>query len=172
MVTLLTNFILCWFFYRVSLFYTWLFPGLKYCILLSNFLSLSSSSKVSCFGLSTWLSVYSLFTLFMLFMFESTMAKSRLKTLTELRRVRVDSQILMVHRCGKWVKLSGTDLLPGDVVSIGRSSGQNGEEKSVPADMLILVGSAIVNEAILTGESTPQWKAGIGMFHLSSGFNQ
>ncbi|KAL5979329.1 putative manganese-transporting ATPase pdr2 [Asimina triloba] len=57
-----------------------------------------------------------------------------------------------------WVKLTGTDLLPGDVVSIGRSSGQNGEEKSVPADMLIIAGSAIVNEAILTGESTPQWK--------------
>lgn len=46
---------------------------------------------------------YSLFTLFMLFLFESTMAKSRLKTLTELRRVRVDSQTLMVHRCGKYV---------------------------------------------------------------------
>lgn len=39
----------------------------------------------------------------MLFMFESTMAKSRLKTLTELRRVRVDTQTLMVHRCGKYV---------------------------------------------------------------------
>ncbi|XP_062083748.1 probable manganese-transporting ATPase PDR2 [Humulus lupulus] len=104
---------------------------------------------------------YSLFTLFMLFMFESTMAKSRLKTLTELRRVRVDNQTLMVHRCGKWVKLSGTDLLPGDVVSVGRSSGQNGEDKSVPADMLILAGSAIVNEAILTGESTPQWKVSV-----------
>lgn len=58
----------------------------------------------------------------------------------------------------RWVKLSGTELLPGDVVSIGRSSGQNGEEKSVPADMLLLAGSVIVNEAILTGESTPQWK--------------
>ncbi|KZV26399.1 hypothetical protein F511_38122 [Dorcoceras hygrometricum] len=104
---------------------------------------------------------YSLFTLFMLFMFESTMAKSRLKTLTELRRVKVDSQILMVYRCGKWVKLSGTELLPGDVVSIGRATGTNGEDKSVPADMLILAGSAIVNEAILTGESTPQWKVSI-----------
>ncbi|CAA7406797.1 unnamed protein product [Spirodela intermedia] len=104
---------------------------------------------------------YSLFTLFMLFLFESTMAKSRLKTLTELRRVSVDSQTLMVHRCGKWVKVSGTDLLPGDVVSIGRYSGQNGDEKTVPADMLILAGNAIVNEAILTGESTPQWKVSI-----------
>ncbi|KAK3027179.1 hypothetical protein RJ639_042445 [Escallonia herrerae] len=104
---------------------------------------------------------YSLFTLFMLFMFESTMAKSRLKTLSELRRVRVDSQTLMAYRCGKWIKLAGTDLLPGDLVSIGRSSGQNGEDKSVPADMLILAGNAIVNEAILTGESTPQWKVSI-----------
>lgn len=104
---------------------------------------------------------YSLFTLFMLFLFESTMAKSRLKTLTELRRVRVDSQTLMVYRGGKWVKLPGTDLLPGDVVSIGRSSGQNGEDKTVPADMLLLAGSAIANEAILTGESTPQWKTSI-----------
>ncbi|KAI3805687.1 hypothetical protein L1987_28277 [Smallanthus sonchifolius] len=40
----------------------------------------------------------SLFTLFMMFMFESTMAKSRLKTLSELRHVRVDSQMLMAYR--------------------------------------------------------------------------
>ncbi|XP_071710004.1 probable manganese-transporting ATPase PDR2 [Rutidosis leptorrhynchoides] len=104
---------------------------------------------------------YSLFTLFMLFMFESTMAKSRLKTLSELRRVRVDSQILMAYRCGKWTKVAGTELLPGDIVSVGRAAGQDGEEKAVPADMLILAGNAIVNEAILTGESTPQWKVSI-----------
>ncbi|VFQ85883.1 unnamed protein product [Cuscuta campestris] len=67
----------------------------------------------------------------------------------------------MAHRCGKWVKLSGTDPVPGDVVSIGRSVGQSGEDKNVPADMLLLAGSAIVNEAILTGESTPQWKVSI-----------
>ncbi|KAJ4779402.1 Cation-transporting ATPase [Rhynchospora pubera] len=102
---------------------------------------------------------YSLFTLFMLFLFESTMAKNRLKTLTELRRVRVDNQIWLVHRCGKWVKIPGTELLPGDIVSVGRSYG--GEDKSIPADMLLLAGSAIVNEAILTGESTPQWKVSI-----------
>ncbi|KAK4430821.1 putative manganese-transporting ATPase PDR2 [Sesamum alatum] len=54
-----------------------------------------------------------------------------------------------------WNKLSGTELIPGDVVSIGRSTGLDGEYKSVPADMLIIAGSAIVNEAILSGESTP-----------------
>ncbi|GKC59798.1 probable manganese-transporting ATPase PDR2, partial [Tanacetum coccineum] len=95
---------------------------------------------------------YSLFTLFMLFMFESTMAKSRLKTLSVLELILVGS---------KWTKVAGTELLPGDVVSIGRAAGQDGEEKAVPADMLILAGNAIVNEAILTGESTPQWKVSI-----------
>ncbi|RRT43129.1 hypothetical protein B296_00045013 [Ensete ventricosum] len=76
--------------------------------------------------------------------------------------------ILILYRTGyiplvssgtlRWVKLSGTDLLPGDVVSIGRTTGQDGEDKSVPADVLLLAGNAIANEAILTGESTPQWK--------------
>lgn len=74
--------------------------------------------------------------------------------------------ILEVLNC-RWVKLSGTDLLPGDIVSIGRSSGPNVEDKSVPADMLLLAGNAIVNEAILTGESTPQWKVAISIFFLS-----
>jgi len=67
----------------------------------------------------------------------------------------------LTYRCGKWVKIPGTELLPGDIVSIGRST--SGEDRSVPADMLLLAGSAIVNEAILTGESTPQWKV---FFHF------
>ena len=74
------------------------------------------------------------------------------------------SRYLLNVMNSRWVKLSGTELLPGDVVSIGRSSGQNGEDKTVPADMLLLAGSAIVNEAILTGESTPQWK--VILFYL------
>lgn len=77
----------------------------------------------------------------------------------------------MLMRC-RWVKLCGTDLLPGDVISIGRSSTQNGEDKSVPADMLLLAGSAIVNEAILTGESTPQWKVLLLSLHYFSSLSQ
>eukprot|EP00271_Cylindrocystis_brebissonii_P001230 TRINITY_DN11558_c0_g1_i1.p1 TRINITY_DN11558_c0_g1~~TRINITY_DN11558_c0_g1_i1.p1 ORF type:complete len:1051 (-),score=197.83 TRINITY_DN11558_c0_g1_i1:735-3746(-) len=89
------------------------------------------------------------------------MVSSRLRTLTELRRVRVDSQTLMVQRGGKWLKLSGVDLLPGDVVSIGRPTGPGSDDRTVPADMLLIAGSVIANEALLTGESTPQWKGPI-----------
>jgi len=69
--------------------------------------------------------------------------------------------ILIASSFFRWVKIPGTELLPGDIVSIGRST--SGEDRSVPADMLLLAGSAIVNEAILTGESTPQWKV---FFHF------
>lgn len=72
------------------------------------------SPQVFCVGLwcldEYW--YYSLFTLFMLFMFESTMAKSRLKTLSELRRVRVDTQTIMVHRSGKYVISTTWDTFP------------------------------------------------------------
>ncbi|GBG89136.1 hypothetical protein CBR_g48843 [Chara braunii] len=101
---------------------------------------------------------YSVFTLFMLLLFESTVVKSRIRTLMELRQVAVDKQSLLVYRGGKWVRLSGIALLPGDIVSLGRTTAQGSEERTVPADMLLLAGTVIANEALLTGESTPQWK--------------
>ena len=41
------------------------------------------------------------------------------------------------------------------------SSGSGGDQV-VPADCLLLAGSCIAEEAVLTGESTPQWKSNIG----------
>jgi cation-transporting ATPase 13A1 len=46
-------------------------------------------------------------------------------------------------------------------VSIGRPTGPGAEERTVPGDLLLLAGTAIANEALLTGESTPQWKTPI-----------
>jgi magnesium-transporting ATPase (P-type) len=45
------------------------------------------------------------------------------------------------------------DLLPGDIFSLSK---QGGEDVTVPCDALMLRGSAVVNEATMTGESTPQ----------------
>ncbi len=43
-------------------------------------------------------------------------------------------------------------------------TGAGGEDKVVPADCLLLAGTCIVEEAVLTGESTPQWK--VCIWHL------
>ncbi|KAJ9076337.1 putative cation-transporting ATPase 1 [Entomophthora muscae] len=62
-----------------------------------------------------------------------------------------------VYRENKWVLLNSDMLLPGDVCSITRTS----DETAVPCDMIIIDGTSIVNEAMLTGESTPLLKESI-----------
>ncbi|GKB88862.1 probable manganese-transporting ATPase PDR2, partial [Tanacetum coccineum] len=87
---------------------------------------------------------------------------SQLKTLSDTRRVRADSRVLMVYRNGEWTHVAGTDLVPGDIVSIGRFACQDTKkEKSIPADMLILEGCLIVSESTLTDESVPQLKVSV-----------
>lgn len=99
---------------------------------------------------------YSLFTLFMLVMFECTVVYQRLRTLTEFRTMSVEPYPILVRRDGKWTEISTSMLLPGDVVSLARANA--GGETVVPADVLLLGGTAIVNEAMLSGESTPLLK--------------
>jgi cation-transporting ATPase 13A1 len=64
---------------------------------------------------------------------------------------------IQVRRSGSWTTLQTTDLLPGDVVSVVRQT----SETSVPADILLVRGTCIVNEAMLSGESTPLLKESI-----------
>ena len=56
-------------------------------------------------------------------MFESTVVTQRLRNLKELRSLQNPKQAIMVYRQGKWEKLPGDALLPGDVISIGRPAG-------------------------------------------------
>ncbi len=56
-------------------------------------------------------------------MFESTVVAQRLRNLKELRSLQTPKQPIMVYRQGKWEKLPGDALLPGDVISIGRPAG-------------------------------------------------
>lgn len=63
-----------------------------------------------------------------------------------------------VRRKNGWHKISSGDLLPGDICLIERAPGASNEEMILPCDMLLVHGHAIVNESLLTGESTPQLK--------------
>eukprot|EP00878_Enallax_costatus_P016666 GHUV01017486.1.p1 GENE.GHUV01017486.1~~GHUV01017486.1.p1 ORF type:complete len:1230 (+),score=386.32 GHUV01017486.1:189-3878(+) len=106
---------------------------------------------------------YSLFTLGMLVMFECTVVMQRQRNLRELRSLQTPKMRLQAYRAGKWEEVPGEALLPGDIVSICRPKGGPGaEEQVIPADCLLLGGNCIVEEAVLTGESTPQWKLPVG----------
>ncbi|KAH8168686.1 e1-E2 ATPase domain-containing protein [Sarocladium implicatum] len=100
---------------------------------------------------------YSLFTLFMLVAFESTVVWQRQRTLTEFRGMSIKPYDMYVFRVGKWVEVSSDKLLPGDLVSVGRTK----EDSGVACDMILVEGAAIVNEAMLSGESTPLLKDSI-----------
>jgi manganese-transporting P-type ATPase len=100
---------------------------------------------------------YSLFTLFMLIVFESTVVWQRQRTLTEFRGMSIKPYDIYVYRENKWIETQSDKLLPGDLVSIGRTK----EDGGVACDMLLVEGSVIVNEAMLSGESTPLLKDSI-----------
>ena len=115
--------------------------------------------QIFCVGL--WLLdeywYYSLFTLFMLVMFESTVVWQRQRTLTEFRGMSIKPHDMYVFRLGKWTEIQSDKLLPGDLVSVTRTK----EDSGVACDMLLVEGTAIVNEAMLSGESTPLLKESI-----------
>jgi cation-transporting ATPase 13A1 len=110
---------------------------------------------------------YSVFTLMMLGVFESTVVKQRIRNLQMLRSMRKPPHQINAFRQGKWQQVSSDTLVPMDIVSVVRSKEksattftQPGEDSEIqaPCDILLLRGSCVANEAMLTGESVPQLK--------------
>ncbi|KAL4527712.1 hypothetical protein Ndes2437A_g02854 [Nannochloris sp. 'desiccata'] len=93
--------------------------------------------------------------------FAEYLVGQRLRNLNQVRSLQQPHQPMKVYRGGKWEPLSGDLLVPGDLVSLARPAGSS-EDVIVQADMILLAGTCIVDEAVLTGESTPQWKNPIG----------
>lgn len=52
-------------------------------------------------------------------------------------------------------KIMSADLIPGDVIELNADTG------ILPCDLILLTGSAVVNEAMLTGESAPVLKSAV-----------
>lgn len=118
---------------------------------------------------------YSLFTLGLLMMAESSVVFQRKKNMERLRAMRIQSYDIHVLRKGEWKTISTDSLLPGDICLLNtdqkkkehkKKEDQKKEDKEqknyIPCDILVLHGNCIVDESILTGESVPQVKESIG----------
>lgn len=68
----------------------------------------------------------------MLVTFECTVVMQRIRQLKELRSLQTPRQTVSVHRHGKWDKLPGEALLPGDIVSVVRPTGMSPNASAVP----------------------------------------
>jgi manganese-transporting P-type ATPase len=115
--------------------------------------------------------MYSLLTLFLLLVFEGVLAQQRLMSLQMLRSMRKDPYFLFVYRLGRWDLRLSDELVPGDIASLTADSltvqrslpsiplipsslqieKQSKIERYVPCDAVIIRGSCVVNEAMLTG---------------------
>jgi manganese-transporting P-type ATPase len=63
------------------------------------------------------------------------------------------------YRCNRWEEVLTDELFPGDLISIVRTK----EDSGLPCDAILLSGGCIVNEAMLSGESTPLLKESVAL---------
>ncbi|VDN16685.1 unnamed protein product [Dibothriocephalus latus] len=87
-------------------------------------------------------------------MFEGALVSQQLKNLREIRSMGAQPYRIYVYRNRKWGVISSEKIVAGDIVSITQSF----SDKLIPCDLLLLRGSCIVDESMLTGESIPVTK--------------
>lgn len=74
--------------------------------------------------------------------------------LSNIKKMAFYTCAVNVLRKGELVTVNSDDLVPGDIIEIP-------EGVVMPCDIALLTGTAIVNEAMLTGESVPVIKVGL-----------
>ncbi|KAG8733074.1 hypothetical protein FRC12_018986, partial [Ceratobasidium sp. 428] len=79
------------------------------------------------------------------------------KTIRRMREMSRFECFVGVLVDGEWQTISSRELVPGDTISL-----MSPVLHTVPADILLLSGDAIVNESMLTGESVPVSKIPVG----------
>lgn len=93
-----------------------------------------------------------------LFISTTSVCASLYETLTNNKSIRemakYSCKINLLTQNQKLVEVDSGELLPGDIIEVP-------EGKVLPCDLILLTGGAIVNEAMLTGESIPVMKSNL-----------
>lgn len=97
-----------------------------------------------------------LFNGFMMFTLECTVVMQRQKSMKTMRDMGAvpTTQVRVRRAAGDFIDRPSTELLPNDVIVLGN-------EGPAPADVVLIDGTVAANEAMLTGESTPQMKTAL-----------
>lgn len=94
---------------------------------------------------------YSLYAGTILFLTIILLSFNLYETRSNIQRVREmahhESEV-KIKRQNEWITESSSELVPGDIIQIS-------EIKMLPSDVLLLYGTVIVDESMLTGESQP-----------------
>jgi len=77
------------------------------------------------------------------------------------------SRLLLTDKRGLGTEVSSADIVPGDLIEIPSTSGY-----CLPCDALIIMGSCITNEAMLTGESIPVTKSPATLLSVNDSFTR
>ena len=101
---------------------------------------------------------YSLVTLAMILVFEMTVSIQRYRSFQEMEQMLKGPYSVCVYRNNAWVQVSSHHLVPGDLIDVKSTFLDGGAGKTFPCDAVLLNGSVLVNEAMLTGESDYKWK--------------
>ena len=80
----------------------------------------------------------------------ATVVETR-EALVKVQQVAAYSTLVTVKRDAGFLRLPSEDIVPGDVIELEANW-------KLPCDVLLISGSLIVNEGLLTGESTAVWK--------------
>jgi manganese-transporting P-type ATPase len=114
----------------------------------------------------------------MLMIFEGVMCKQRQNSVLMMRNMRRPAYPLLVYRNSQWDVMTTDGIFPGDIISLSSDTSividQQGqaraqpkqpeeEGKIIPGDIVLITGSCVVNEAMLTGESIPKMKEAIDL---------